>query len=133
VRLFGRARSDLTARNAARSPDTAPKQLTALARHDEAIVRRAVAANPSTPATTLERLATDGDPQVRVAVAGNPASPPGALRALVRGEGSGGFAGVARRKALLAVAEHPNVTPELLRLLADDADALVARHAGARA
>jgi hypothetical protein len=131
VRLFGRARNDLTARNAARSPGTPPRELAALARHAEAIVRRAVAANPSTPPSTLERLANDADPQVRVGVAANPATSPAALRALVRADPSNGFAGVARRKALLAVAAHPNVTPELRRLLADDADALVARKARA--
>jgi hypothetical protein len=132
VRLFGRASETVRARSAATSAGTAPRELTALARHDEAIVRRAVAANPSTPASALERLARDPDPQVRVALAGNDAASPAALRALVRNDAGGGFAGVARRKTLLAVAKHPNVTPELLRLLAADADKLVAR-AGARA
>jgi hypothetical protein len=131
VRLFGRASETVRARSAAHDHATGPKELAALARHDEAIVRRAVAANPSTPPSTLERLARDDDPQVRVEVATNPATPPAALRALVRADSGGGFAGVARRKVLLAVATHPNVTPELRRLLANDADALVARKARA--
>lgn len=130
--LFGRARGDLDALSAARSADTAAKRLAALARHDEAVVRRAVAANPATPVTTLERLAKDADPQVRVAVAGNAAAPATALRAVVSVPEGRGFAGVARRKALLAVVDHPNVTPELLRRLAADGDRLVSRRAAAR-
>ncbi len=118
---------------AARSPGTPPRDLTALARHAEAVVRRAVGANAATPRTTLERLAKDADPQVRVAVATNPAASPAALRSVADTPAHHGFAGVARRKALLAVTDHPNVTPELLRRLAADDDRLVARRAGARA
>jgi hypothetical protein len=133
VNVFGRARGDLGALSSARSADTAPKQLAALARHDEGVVRRAVAANPATPASTLERLAKDPDPQVRVAVAANAAASPVALRAVVAAPEGRGFAGVARRKALLAVLDHPNVTPELLRRLAADGDRLVSRRAASRA
>ena len=116
----------------AKSAQTPPKDLSALARHAEPVVRRAVAGNAATPATTLERLAKDADPQVRVAVARNPAAPPAALRGVAAMPEVHGFAALARRKALLAVVAHPNVTPELLRRLADDADRLVARRAEAR-
>jgi hypothetical protein len=130
--LFGRAKGDLDARAAARDTETPPKRLAALARHDEVLVRRAVAANTSTPRTSLERLAQDPDPQVRVAVAENPAATPTVLRNVLKTPAGQGFAGVARRKALLAVLDHPNVTPELLRRLASDDDRLVARRAEAR-
>ena len=130
--IFGRAKSDVAARAAARSADTPAGDLHRLASHEEALVRRALAANPNAPRSALERLAKDADPQVRVAVAENPAAPPAALRALVGAPVRGGFGRVARRKALLAVAGHPNATPELLRHLAADPDALVARRAGAR-
>jgi hypothetical protein len=128
--LFGRARADFSARAAAKSRETPPKKLRALAAHAEAIVRRAVAANPAAPVQALERLARDPDPQARVAVAANPSASATALRRIVDAPAQGGFAGVARRKALLAVAGHPNVTPDLLRRLAADDDRLVARKAG---
>jgi hypothetical protein len=129
---FTGARSDVAARSAARSTDTAPNDLARLAKHAEAIVRRAVAANPSTPRPALERLAKDADPQVRVALAANPAASAQALRTLAGGAAAGGFDGVARRKALLAVLDHPNATPDLVRRLASDVDPLVARRAAAR-
>lgn len=116
----------------ARSSDTPPKELTALARHAEALVRRAVAGNPATPVSTLERLAKDTDPQVRVAVAGNPIASPAALRLVLAMPLERGFAGLARRKALLAILDHPNVTPELVRRLAADGDRLVAHRAEGR-
>jgi hypothetical protein len=130
--LFGRARADVVARAAARSAETPAAELTRLAKHTEAIVRRAVAANPAAPKSALERLAKDTDPQVRVALAANPATPAQALRTLAGTGSGGGFARVARRKALLLVADHPNASPDLLRRLASDEDVLVARRAAAR-
>lgn len=130
--LFGRARADVVARSAARSADTPATELNRLAKHAEAIVRRAVAANPAAPKSALERLAKDTDPQVRVALAANPATPAPALRTLCGGDSRGGFAEVARRKALLLVADHPNAPDDLLRRLASDNDSLVARRAAAR-
>ena len=127
-----RVREDFAARAAAKSADTSRTELNALATHRSALVRRALAANENAPRSALERLARDDDPQVRVAVAGNPSSTPAALRTVTRAPATGGFAGVARRKALLAIAAHPNVTPDLLRLLAEDEDRLVARRAAAR-
>jgi hypothetical protein len=126
-------RGDLTARNAARSPDTSQRELAALARHADALVRRALAANAAAPRSVLDRLAKDADPQVRVAVAENPNAPATALRAVAAAPPVRGFARLARRKALLAVAAHPNATPEVLRRLATDGDRLVARRAEARA
>lgn len=131
--IFGRAKDSFGSRSAAKSADTPPKELRALASHAEAIVRRAVAANAATPRDVLERLARDPDPQVLVAVAANPTANAAALGRVVAAPVTSGFAGVARRKALLAVADHPNVTPDLLRRLAADDDRLVARRAEARA
>jgi hypothetical protein len=118
----------------ARAADTPRSRLLALADHPEPVVRRALAANPAAPAAALERLARDPDDQVRVAVATNPAASAtalGRLAGFVPDSGSG-FAGVARRKALLAVVAHPAVPADVLARLAADADPLVARRAGAR-
>jgi hypothetical protein len=127
-----RAKDEVAARAAAKAADTPRSELHALAAHDSVLVRRALAANPAAPPSALEHLARDHDPQVRVAVAENAATSANALRRVLSAPGGPGFAGVARRKALLAVCEHPNVTPEMLRRLANDADPLVARRAAAR-
>jgi hypothetical protein len=129
---LSRAKTEVAARAAAKSTDTPRSELHALASHESAVVRRALAANVAAPASALERLARDADPQVRVAVASNLSTSANALRTLLTAPAGPGFAGLARRKALLAVADHPNTTPELLRRLAGDSDPLVARRAAAR-
>jgi len=91
--------------------------LSVLAGDASAAVRRAVAVNTSTTAHLLPQLASDSDPSVRGAAARSPATP-AAIRCAVLTE----LASDGNWFRRWEVAKNPGTPPDILRILARDAE-----------
>src|SRR5262249_46655314 len=108
------ARKELQAMVLAHSPHPGSNMLALLAREADLSIRCTVARHPRSPAKGLIKLIEKArEPAVRRAVASNAHAPVRVLRRL---------ASDAALEVRLAVAHHPNLTPELLETLALDAN-----------
>ncbi|MBP5458700.1 MAG: HEAT repeat domain-containing protein, partial [Clostridia bacterium] len=124
-KLFDYIKSQMTSDDAAAVDRNTPQDiLDLLAESENYEVRQKVAANESTSKDTMMKLAQDPDKWVRIKLSANQAAPAEALTSLMGGNDSWTYDLGPMR---MNIAHHPNATPEILSLLAEDKDSEVRR------